>query len=235
MSDAVAALDMESMFRRAVVPHRLQVGNHCVLSATPEERARAAVDGNFFRQPGMRHDREAHVREIAGLMREHAQLVVTVGLRAAPKLVDDRAADARSTPLLAHHERPDLCERMAEGSQLAARHHRASAVDGHHKSIGVDVELVELARQKAAFLRMLPDQLVNAFDVAANRRSKRRRLSSAFLFFHVVAPANTPLNAASSNTNARSSSASVIVSGGSNRMTFPAVRFTSTPCRMAAS
>ena len=52
---------------------------------------------------------------------------------------------------------------------------------------------------------------------------------------HVVAPANTSLKAASSRPSASSSSAFVIINGGSSRITFPAVRLTSTPCRVAAS
>ena len=44
-----------------------------ILSASPEERARRAVVGDLFGHPHMRNNRESHLHEMRGLMRECAE------------------------------------------------------------------------------------------------------------------------------------------------------------------
>ena len=94
-SAAAAALDMERLPCGRDVLHGVQIRHHGVLSALAEQRAGVAVRRDLFRQPGMRHDREAHVREVRRLMREHAQVIVAVAPGALAQLVDDPAAHAR--------------------------------------------------------------------------------------------------------------------------------------------
>src|SRR6185295_7611050 len=118
-------------------------------------------------------------------------------------------------------ERSDLRHRVAQRRKLAAAHDGAAAVHGDHEPIDVYIELAQLARQEPAFLPVLLDEAVNPFRVRPDCSPDLRWLASALSHLHLVAPANTSLNAASSNNSARSSSASVMVNGGNNRITFP--------------
>src|SRR6186997_2121967 len=97
---SAAALDMERLPCGSAVLHGVQVRHHRVLPALPEQGAGAAVRCDLFRQPRMRHDREAHVREVRRLMREDTQIVVAVARGALAQLVDNPAAHAGSPPPL---------------------------------------------------------------------------------------------------------------------------------------
>src|SRR5204863_8373808 len=128
------------------------------------------------------------------------------------------------TPRSGDDERAYLGHGVAERRQLAATDDSPAPIHRHDEPIDVHVELAQVAGQKTPFGPVLLDEIVNPFGVRPDSRPDLRRLSAALFHGHLVAPANTSLNAASSSISARSSSASVIVSGGSSRMTFPAVR-----------
>ena len=229
VSEPRAALDMERVIRGVALRRSVEVGDERELIAPPEELARAAIRRQLFRQPGVRNDREPHVHEIRRLMREDTQVVVPGRPGALTKFVHDRSSQTLPAALLADDERPNFGARAAEWRELGARDDRAPAVDADDKSVDVGDELAQLTGQETALLEVLMDELVNPLRIGSNGGPKDRRATSGFFQFATPAPASTSLNAASSNPSARSRSASVIIRGGSNRITLPAVRFTNTP------
>src|SRR5687768_3488799 len=231
--------------------NRIEVGHHRELFAPPEQRAGPAVSHDLFRQPGMRNNRKAHVREVRGLMGEDTQVGMARGTGAVPQLVYDAAPKTFSASRLTDHKRTNFGNRGTEWRELSACDDGAASVDGDHEAIDARCQFTQLAGQKMTRLLILLNQRVNFLCIAPDSRPKLRyatadlKVGTTYIvpgfgpatlwLAHVVAPANTSLNAASSSPIARSSSASVMISGGNNRITVPAVRFTSTPCRMAAS
>ena len=215
--------------------HGVEVGHHRELFAPPEQRAAPAVGHDFLRQPGVRNNRKAHVREVRGLMGEDTQVVVA-GLRERATFSSSTMRRPRPWPRrfsLTTSERISASDELSGASSPHATIDPRPSTPTTKRSMR-DVELAQLAGQEMTRLLIALNQLVDPPRIAPDSRPKLRRAPTRGLL-HVVTPANTSLNAASSNPSARSSSASVMISGGSSRMTFPAVRFTSTPCRMAAS
>src|SRR5215212_2239773 len=76
VSVRAAALDMQ-LGRRLDLGNSIEVSHHRELFAPPEERAVAAVSHDLLRQPRVRNNREAHMREVRRLMSEHTQVVIT--------------------------------------------------------------------------------------------------------------------------------------------------------------
>ena len=110
VSVRAAALDMQ-LCRGLDLGYSVEVGHHRELFAPPEERAVAAVGRDFLRQPRVRNNRKAHMREVRRLMSEDTQVVISCGSGPGPKLVDDLTADALSAALLGNDEGPDFRER----------------------------------------------------------------------------------------------------------------------------
>ena len=81
VSVRAAALDMQ-LSGGLDLGRRIEVGHHRELFAPPEQRAAPAVGRDLLRQPGVRNNRKAHVREIRRLMGEHTQIVVAGRSRA---------------------------------------------------------------------------------------------------------------------------------------------------------
>src|SRR5438034_903462 len=121
--------------------------DHRVLAAPAEEGALEAVGEDLLRKPLVRHDREAHLHEVPGRVRERAQLLEAFAPRAAPQLVHEPRADAASALAAVHGKRPDLGHVRAERRQLgAADDLLATNRDG--EPFGVHDELAERARQQ---------------------------------------------------------------------------------------
>ena len=83
-------------------------------------RALHAVGEDLLEQPQVRHDREAHVDEIAGRVGEGAQLLEAFAPRAPPQLVDDHHADAAAARVRVDRERPHFGHLRAEWRELGA-------------------------------------------------------------------------------------------------------------------
>jgi hypothetical protein len=175
----------------------IEVGNHGELIALPEQRARPAIGRDLLREPGVRHDRKTHVREVRGLMREDAQVVVTGCPRPCPQLVHDVSAEALAAALVAYDQGPYLCDRLTQWGQLTTRDDGPAAIDPDDEALDASHQLTQLTRQKMAGLLMLLNQFVNAPRVAPDGRPQDRRATPRGIF-HIVAPVNTSLKAASS-------------------------------------
>src|SRR5215203_2456572 len=212
----------------------VQVGHHRKLSTPPEQCAVPAVCRDLLGYPRVGNNRKPHVREIGGLVGENTQVVVPGRSGARPQLTDNAASEPLPSSVLIHDQRPDLGDGCAERCELAACDDRTASVDGNDEAVDARLQFGQLPRQEMADQLIALNQLVDLPDVGLDRRPNQRCASTCDLL-HVVTPAKTSLNAASSIPSARSSSASVIIRGGSRRMTVSAVRFTSTPCRIAAS
>ncbi len=100
----------------------------------PEQRAGSAVGVDLLRQPGVRHDREPHLDEIARDVRERAQR-----LEAADAAAREASSSTRRRPMprertsSAHDERTHFSHMTAEWRQIGARHH-SPALHGHEKA-----------------------------------------------------------------------------------------------------
>ena len=79
--------------------------HHRVLAAPLKVRALHAVGEDLLGQPQVRHDREAHLDEIAGHVGERAQLLEAFAARPLPQLVDEHRADAAVPRGLVHGQR----------------------------------------------------------------------------------------------------------------------------------
>ena len=141
--------------------------HHRVLAALPEQRALHAVGEDLLGQPEVRHDREAHLDEVARRVRERAELVEAFAPRAPPQLVDEHRADAAAAGLRVDGQRAHLGDLRAERRQLGAADDRPAA-HRDDESRGVQRELVERPRQQMAFV-----------EVRGDERVQRRRLATA--------------------------------------------------------
>src|SRR5258705_13992105 len=80
---------MQGGQRHAAVARPFERGHDGVLPAAPELAASVAVGDDLLGQPLVRNDREPEVDEVAGRVREGAQLLEAGRLRAAHELVHD--------------------------------------------------------------------------------------------------------------------------------------------------
>ena len=212
--------------------------DHGVLAALAEQRAAHAVGGDLLGQPGVRHDREAHADEVAGRVREGAQLVEAVRGARGAQLVDDasrRRPGCRA--LRVDDQRAHFGDRAAERRELGAADDSV-APGPRRRSDGVDRQLAERARQQMSFREVRRSAHGCAGVVCDCRRCTARRLSAS-----IPAPGSPSVSIStgsrvhrrriakhsSRRQRLRRSRASVIMSGGSSRTTVSAVRLTSTP------
>src|SRR5579864_1194893 len=204
----------------SVIARRLERNDHAVLAAPTELRAFDAVGEDFFEQPRMRHDRKAHLAEVARRVRERAELFEPVAAGAAPQLVDDHDAHVASACGGIDRKRSHLGNVRAERGKLRASDNPAS-FDCHDKARRVDFELVERPRQEVAFFLVGSDERVQLLRLGCFGGSERHTR------VHRAAP--TAVRAASRRASPSSASCSVMTSGGNIRTTVSAVRLTTTP------
>src|SRR5439155_23285863 len=131
--------------------------DHRVLAAPAELWTLEAVGEHLLEQPCVRHDREAHLDEVAGRMRERAELLEAFAARAAAELLDDPRAHAGPTSRCIDRQRSYFGHRRTERRELGAADDRA-AFDGNREALGMDAELPERSRQQVAFLEVGGDQ-----------------------------------------------------------------------------
>src|SRR5258705_6308732 len=151
---------MQGGQRHAAVARPFERAHDGVLPAAPELAAGVAVGDDLLGQPLVRNDREPEVDEVAGRVREGAQLLEAGRFRAAHELVHDAAADAAAPCLAADDHRPDFRDRAAQGRQLRAREDLV-ILDRDDEAERVDENLAKGARQQVTFRQVLVDQLVD--------------------------------------------------------------------------
>ena len=109
--------------RNAAVMNAFERAHDRVLPAVAELAAGVAVGHDLLGQPRMRHDGEPEVDEVAGRVRERAELVESGGRGAANQLVHEPAPDAAAARLAADNEGAHLGDRAAQWRELRARQH----------------------------------------------------------------------------------------------------------------
>src|SRR6516164_5700901 len=202
------------------IPAGLERHNHAVLTASPEMRALDAVSEEFLEQPGMGHDREPDLTEIAGRVRERAQLLEPVAARPAPEFVDDHDADATAASGFIDGERSDFGNVGTEPGEFGASDD-LPATNRHDEPRRAELELPERSGQQMTLFLIGRNERVQ--DRGFRRVSRTQRHPA----LHDATP--TAPSAASRRVSASVASASAMTSGGNRRTTVSAVRLTITP------
>src|SRR4051812_2396208 len=157
----------------------------------------------------MRHDREAHVDEVAWRVRERTELLVALAAGAQAELVDDHHADAAAACRAVDGEGSHLGDVRAERRQLGAADN-LSRLDGDNEALRMDGELAEGAWQQVPLFEVGLDEREELLRVGGSCRPEcdSRPRSSGH------APSPTAPSAASRRSSASSASGWVMTSGG---------------------
>jgi len=138
--------------------------DHRVLTALPELRTLHAVGIDFFRQPEVRHDREAHVNEIAG------HVVNAHSFSKPSRRARRRSSSTIITPTRLPRADPSTASERTSatcglsGASSAAADDLARS-DGDDELIRAHRELAERPRQQMTFLEVRLDQREQLFRV----------------------------------------------------------------------
>src|SRR5262245_7891386 len=227
--DAVAALGVED---------RVERHDHAVLPAATEQRALHAVGKDLLEQPRMRNDREAHAAEIAGPVRERAELFESGATRPPPPFLDNHHAYAGAARGEVDRQRSHFRHVRTERRQLRAAHDRA-APDRDHETAGMHGQFAERTRQEVALFEVRLNEGENLLGVlrvsgAQGDSNGARGFSRAAGGTSGHAEAPTAPIASSRRPSASMASASLMTRGGSRRTTRSAVRLTTMPRSSAA-
>src|SRR5258705_7024068 len=151
---------MQGGQRDAAVARPFERAHDGVLPAAPELAAGVAVGDDLLGQPLVRNDREPEMDEVAGGVREGAQLLEAGRLGAAHEPVHDSPADAAAACVAPDDHRPDFRDRAAQGRQLRAREDLV-ILDRDDEAVCMDEDFAKLAREQLAFCQLLVYQLVD--------------------------------------------------------------------------
>jgi hypothetical protein len=143
--------------------------------------------GDLFRQPHVRHDREAEAHEVGRVVCEGAERREAAADGARGKLGDERGADLPAAGSLVHDERAHLGDRRAQRRELGAGNYPSAGL-GDEKARGVRLDVRERTGQQVARLEVLDDQVVNRRGVVGRALAERGFVHRR----HPRAPVRTP-------------------------------------------